>query len=324
MRLPPYLMEAVQAETDQVERPRLAQAVRQISERYQADTPSSSALTDAQRTAYLAVRLPATFAAARHVLAELQLHAAPEQLTSILDLGAGPGTALFAGAETFPDLQRATLLEADDRWIVLGKQMACRAPFPAVQHAQWFRQDLRSGFSSDKHDLVMISYVLGELGTAAAESVIRKAWACAARFLLLLEPGTPRGFASINAARALLIAGGANILAPCPHHAGCPMAAAGDWCHFAQRVERTAQHRQLKGGALGYEDEKFSYLIAGRSSAAAPAGSRILRHPGKHSGHVQFELCTQEGRIKRATVTRSDKAAYKRARKAEWGDTWQP
>ena len=99
------------------------------------------------------------------------------------------------------------------------------------------------------------------------------------------------------------------------------MAAAGDWCHFSQRVERTSQHRQLKGGALGYEDEKFSYLIAAKN-AAPSTGARIVRHPGKHSGHVKLALCTAQGQIENRTITRSSKEAYKRARKAEWGDLW--
>jgi ribosomal protein RSM22 (predicted rRNA methylase) len=114
------------------------------------------------------------------------------------------------------------------------------------------------------------------------------------------------------------------------------MALAGDWCHFSQRLERSSQHRQLKGGELGYEDEKFSYLIAARSetlaSDASPGATshgvtsqkqaRIVRHPGKHSGHIQLSLCTTQGKIENRTVTRSSKSAYKLARKAEWGDTW--
>ena len=168
----------------------------------------------------------------------------------------------------------------------------------------------------------MISYVLGELAPAAAEAVIRKAWACARQFLVIMEPGTPRGFAAINAARSALIASAAEVLAPCPHKHTCPMAVAGDWCHFAQRVERTAQHRQLKGGALGYEDEKFSYVVACRQSAPAE-GARIVRHPRKHSRHIQLALCTPAGRIETKTVTRSSKQAFRLARKAEWGDIWK-
>ena len=57
-------------------------------------------------------------------------------------------------------------------------------------------------------------------------------------------------------------------------------------------------------------------------SAAQSTGARIVRHPGKHSGHVKLVLCTAEGKIENRTITRSSKEAYKHARKAEWGDLW--
>jgi len=63
---------------------------------------------------------------------------------------------------------------------------------------------------------------------------------------------------------------------------------------FSQRLQRTAEHRQLKGGSLGYEDEKFSYLIASRA-ALNPASARIVRHPRKHIGFLHLNLCTPAG-----------------------------
>jgi ribosomal protein RSM22 (predicted rRNA methylase) len=98
------------------------------------------------------------------------------------------------------------------------------------------------------------------------------------------------------------------------------MAGTRDWCHFAQRVERSAQHRKLKGAALGYEDEKFSYVIASRSSFP-PVAARIVRHPQKHSGHVGLTLCGRLG-LETRTVTRSDTQNYKLARQAQWGEAW--
>jgi ribosomal protein RSM22 (predicted rRNA methylase) len=333
MRLPSELLDAIQQETSRIERRKLAQSAAQLSEHYQAADFSTAAVTnEAQRAAYLAVRMPATYAAVRRVLSEITQHALQAEITSLLDIGAGPGTALFAAAEEFP-LQSATLIEVDTEWLALGKRLAAQNPLPAVQEAQWSRQDLRSGFSCSQHDLVVVSYTLGELPQAAAEATLRKAWNCASKFLVVIEPGTPRGFAAINSARSLLIAAGARIVAPCPHQSVCPMAAAGDWCHFSQRVERTSLHRQLKGGTLGYEDEKFSYIVAGKPEKDAGSPhlvpsqeskpySRIVRHPGKHSGHVQLTLCTPQGQTENRTVARSSKAAYKAARKAEWGDVW--
>jgi ribosomal protein RSM22 (predicted rRNA methylase) len=322
MRLPAELLDAIQQETAKVDRRKLVQATAQLTAHYKAaDFSTSPIATEAHRAAYLAVRLPATYAALRRVFAEINLRAPQAGIASMLDLGSGPGTALFAASEEFSSLQQATLVEADAQWIALGKHLAEQSESTLAQQAEWLKQDLRSGLACETHDLVVISYALGELPQATAEAVLNKAWKCAGKFLVVIEPGTRRGFAAVNAARFALIANAAQIFAPCPHAGACPMAAAGDWCHFAQRVERTQQHRQLKGGNLGYEDEKFSYVVAAKF-AMPPGGSRIVRHPGKHSGHVQLALCTTQGRIESRTITRSSNDAYKRARKAEWGDSW--
>ena len=93
-----------------------------------------------------------------------------------------------------------------------------------------------------------------------------------------------------------------------------------DWCHFAQRLERTSLHRSLKSGELGYEDEKFSYMVAAHQEVArVPA--RIIRHPLIGKGHIKLELCTPAG-IVSETVTRSDKENFRLARHAKWGDAW--
>jgi ribosomal protein RSM22 (predicted rRNA methylase) len=191
---------------------------------------------------------------------------------------------------------------------------------PVLGLAQWIRHDLRTEWLTPPHDLVVLSYSLGELAPSAVDALLRQAWSCATKFLAIIEPGTMRGFAVIHRARSALIAAGAEILAPCPHRDACPMAAAADWCHFSQRLQRTSLHRQLKSGALGYEDEKFSYVVASRQNYP-PAPARIVRHPQKRRGHVQLTLCTPRGLATR-TVSRSQGEDYQRARQAEWGGAW--
>jgi ribosomal protein RSM22 (predicted rRNA methylase) len=85
-------------------------------------------------------------------------------------------------------------------------------------------------------------------------------------------------------------------------------------------VERTAEHRQAKGGELGYEDEKFSYVAACRNEYFCPEG-RVVRHPRFHPGHVQLTLCTASG-LRAQTIAKSQKEQYRAARKARWGDAW--
>ncbi|MBL8231220.1 MAG: hypothetical protein JNL98_22190, partial [Bryobacterales bacterium] len=106
--------------------------------------------------------------------------------------------------------------------------------------------------------------------------------------------------------------------APCPAEGPCPMAE-GDWCHFRQRIERTALHRRLKGGTLAYEDEKFCYLVFTRDPVLRASG-RIVRHPQHQPNLITLQVCTGD-RIEQRKVTHRDKAAWRAARKAEWGDT---
>jgi ribosomal protein RSM22 (predicted rRNA methylase) len=323
MRLPEELLAAIQREAGKTDQQSLTRASAELTHRYKTENFSAPAIAgQTQRAAYLIARLPATYAANWNVLSEVRRLAPDLSIETLLDLGGGPGTALFAAAEIFPALRQATVLESDEAWLQIGKALARESPHQAVQAAQWINQDLRAGFGDEVHDLVVISYALGELSHAAREAVLQRAWSCAGKLLIIIEPGTMRGFANVHAVRSALIASGAHVIAPCPHQNACPMAGTRDWCHFAQRVERTSWHRQIKGGSLAYEDEKFSYVAACRQDAAR-AGSRIVRHPQKHSGHVQLVLCTKQQRIETKVVTRSDRERYKLARHAEWGGAWE-
>ncbi|MBZ5523126.1 MAG: small ribosomal subunit Rsm22 family protein [Acidobacteriia bacterium] len=321
MRLPDRLSQAIEQELESVDYARLRQAVAQLTVQYQdASFAGPVIASEALRAAYLAVRLPATYAAIARVLEEIVQRAPLVEIGSLLDLGSGPGTALHAAAEAFPSMRQATAIESDADLSALGKRLGAQSAHEAVRSARWIPADLRSGVNAGRHDLVVLSYALGELPAVAVNKVLTDAWAAAGEFLVLIEPGTKRGFGVVHSARSWLIAAGAPILAPCPHTDTCPMAAAGDWCHFSARVERTSMHRRLKGGALGHEDEKFSYIVASRRPLA-PASSRIVRHPQKSSGFVRLQLCTPQG-LENRTVTRSQKDHYRAARKAEWGDGW--
>jgi ribosomal protein RSM22 (predicted rRNA methylase) len=321
MPLPPDLAQAIQQEIENTDRTQLARAAEDLTKQYKSERFSSPPVirTPAHRSAYLAVRLPATFAANLHVFSEIRRLVPQMQPSTMLDLGSGTGTALHAAVETFPSLTRATMVENDASLIQLGKRLSAASSHPVVRNAVWLQQDINA-LSSGPHDLVVISYTLGELPQGAAEKIVSQAWLYTKGVLAIIEPGTVRGFAFIHTARSALIAAGAHLLAPCPHAGQCPMAAADDWCHFAARVERTSIHRQLKGGVLGHEDEKFSYVVASRESLPS-ARARIVRHPRKHSGHVQLTLCTPQG-LSSPTIGKSQKEKYKAARKAEWGDAW--
>ncbi len=110
-------------------------------------------------------------------------------------------------------------------------------------------------------------YVLAEIAAPAQEGFVRRLWEAARQALVLIEPGTPDGFARLRAARTALIAAGAHVAAPCTHEAGCPMAGE-DWCRFLVRVQRSRDHRLLKQGERPFEDEPYAYLVVMRERPA--------------------------------------------------------
>ena len=237
----------------------------------------------------------------------------------MLDVGAGPGTAMWAAAEQFPDLSRITLLEDQTEWIEVGRRLAAACGRTAIRSAEWQQGSATGEFPIGMFDLVTLSYVINELRVAERLAAVHATWKRTVKILVIAEPGTPAGFEHIREARRELIAAGAHVVAPCPHANACPMQG-NDWCHFAERLQRSSQHRSAKNAELGFEDEKYSYVVFAREPVNLPT-ARILRHPTKHSGHIEFDLCTRDG-VERVTVSRRQGQKYKSARKAECGDTF--
>ena len=236
----------------------------------------------------------------------------------MVDLGGGTGAASWAAAEAFDTLERVEVVDGSAAALQLGRRLARHGP-PAVSTATWTRSVVHEAFVAPTADLAVIGYVLGELPEALHRPLVRTV-TTSSRLALVLEPGTPRGYAAVLAARSLLVASGWHVLAPCPQDCPCPVAGRrGDWCHFGVRLDRSALHRHLKDAALGHEDEKFSYVFASREPVV-PAASRVLRRPVRRKGLVQLELCRQNATAGSEVLTRRDPSAYRTARDVVWGD----
>src|SRR5579862_2407427 len=91
-----------------------ARASADLTQRYRsggASAPVARSRDDV--LAYAAARLPATYAATRSALGELAARAPGLRPETQLDLGSGPGTALWAARETWSTLTTATGIEAE-------------------------------------------------------------------------------------------------------------------------------------------------------------------------------------------------------------------
>lgn len=308
----------------------LAREVARLAEDYRGGvaTGGPGAIGRERAVAYAVYRMPATYAAAHAACTALAATAPAWAPRRLLDLGAGCGAVGWAAADVFPTLASMTYVERDTTMTALGRELASLSPAAAIREARWVNADLADlpGLAelpdSAPIDLAVAAYALGELSSGTAAGLVDRL-AASAETVLLIEPGTPRGYAAVLAARDRLIASGLTVAAPCPHSRHCPMSApeSPDWCHFAVRLSRSPAHRQAKGAALGYEDEKFSYVAATRR-APVPVPARVVRHPQRRSGHVHLDLCTRASGLERATVSRRSGEAYRAARDVAWGDGW--
>ncbi|MEQ1944067.1 small ribosomal subunit Rsm22 family protein [Mesorhizobium sp. VNQ89] len=319
MELPVALRQAVERYLEGTPLDELRTAADRLSRRYRAEMRDGRLHLDGETAmkAYLAARLPATYAAIRasmNYLAEAAPDFAPRTL---IDVGAGPGSVLWAASDCWNSLEGATMIEASDAARKTGLVLAADAALP---NAHWIAGDATRPLPADKPaDLVTLSYVLDELAPDAVPALVDRLWALTAQMLLVVEPGTPAGWQRILTVRGRLIEAGAHVAAPCPHESPCPLIPP-DWCHFSRRVARSRLHRLTKNAEVPWEDEKFIYLAASRPSVPIPT-ARIIASPQHSKGRIELKLCLADGDVVERLVTKRDGEAFRRARRVDWGDT---
>ena len=301
----------------------ITRTVERLIDTYRSGTtPVTPILANADDVlAYAAYRMPATYAVASAALQQLHLGVPDLRPRTLVDFGAGTGAASWAAADVWTTLVHVTLLEQSAAAIAVGQRIMSGSESVLLQGAAWQRWSLSTTTAdAEIADVATAAYVLGELAEQQ-QAVLVTLLMASAPTVVVIEPGTPAGHARIIRARTALIDGGFTIVAPCPHESTCPMQELGDWCHFAERLDRSRLHRSVKAAELSYEDEKYSYVAATRGRAHRPA-ARILRHPRLRKGLVSLELCTASGAATTERISKSQGPLYKAARDAQWGDPW--
>jgi ribosomal protein RSM22 (predicted rRNA methylase) len=126
MELPPLLRAAVDRALSGRRAADLAAAAAALSERYRQELRDGGlhVASDDDALAYLAVRLPATYAAVRASFDAIKQARPDFAPRTALDIGAGPGTALWAAADCWPALADAVLIEASPVFRACGEALA--------------------------------------------------------------------------------------------------------------------------------------------------------------------------------------------------------
>jgi ribosomal protein RSM22 (predicted rRNA methylase) len=314
--LPTELKSALGAKLEGLSRNEAAARAAVISKTYRDGGGSGAIKSETDALAYALARMPATYAAitaSLNALCEARPDFAPENL---LDVGAGPGTASWAAAEAFASLKTFALLDANAALRTLALELT--RGNARLRDINYERGEARAALTeAGPADLVIASYVIGELSQRERQPMAEAMWARTSDTLVIVEPGTPAGYARIIGLREQLIAQGAHVAAPCPHDGKCPLTPP-DWCHFSRRLPRSQAHKQIKSAELPFEDEKFCYVALSRAPVARhPA--RVLAQPVVGKADISAKLCTPDG-LATTKVPRRDKAAYARARRWRWGD----
>jgi len=314
--LPAELKSALDAKLQGLSRNDAAPRAALISQTYRDGGGSGAIRTEIDALAYALVRMPATYAAVTASLDALRVLVPDFAPASLLDVGAGPGTATWAAAEALSSLTHFTLLDANGALRALALDLGSGST--RLRAMTYQRGEARAMLAArEAADLVIASYMIGEVDDGERQALAELMWAKTRHTLLIVEPGTPAGYARIIALRRQLITAAAHVAAPCPHDRECPLASP-DWCHFTQRLPRSRAHKQLKSAELPYEDEKFIYVALTRAPLAQRR-ARVLAQPVITKSAVTAKLCTDHGAVSTA-APRRDKISYARLRKLNWGD----
>ncbi|XP_022957994.1 methyltransferase-like protein 17, mitochondrial isoform X2 [Cucurbita moschata] len=193
---------------------------------------------DDETIAYVASRMPAVFSACYRVLNEVRRRLPDFSPSSVLDFGAGTGSAFWALREVWPhSVEKVNIVEPSQSMQRAGRSLIQGLKNLPLIHGYDSIQALNKDISKSEreHDLVIASYVLGEIPSLKDRvTIVRQLW---------------------NLTKDAL----------CPHDGICPLVNTGKYCHFVQRLERTSMQRaykRAKGESLrGFEDEKFSYVV---------------------------------------------------------------
>src|SRR6202165_3134019 len=186
--LPAELKAALEAKLQRRSPSEAADRASLISRTYRDGGGSGAIRSEADALAYALARMPATYAAVTarlNALREIRPDFAP---TSLLDAGAGPGTATWAAAEAFPSLQSFALLDANSALRGLALDLGSRSL--RLRNMKYRRGEARAALAdSEVADLVVASYMIGEVSEAERTALADLMWAKTRDPLLVVEPG---------------------------------------------------------------------------------------------------------------------------------------
>jgi len=226
------------------------------------------------------------------VLRELKALSIPIPTGPILDYGAGTGVASESVGEFFSrdfvlfDRSPLALTYAQKKLESLGLASS------KVIHNEKSLKDL-------SYDTLIASHIFSEL----EESDYLKVLAAAekAKFLILVDAGTPGVSKRLIGIREELLKKSWFVVAPCTHRHTCPLESSSeDWCHFFAKPPSfifTDSHwgKIAKELNIDLRSLPLSYLVMSRTQTHLNGEDRMLGRLKRSGSEVVFHSCGARG-----------------------------
>jgi ribosomal protein RSM22 (predicted rRNA methylase) len=277
---------------------------------------------------YGAYFLPVNFAKIQMLLNELPKAWADKPRLSVLDVGAGPGTASLAvrdwlsihnPSRTTPlhvtaiDHSGAALAELSRLWSLYGRQTDRDRLLISTEQLEQLPQIEASsaGAGQAPFDLIIVANSLNELFHDSVDWLERRAGFLARLLstlrpdgtLMILEPALRSTARALHQVRDRLLEQGlCGVFSPCLHEGPCPaLVKAEDWCHEERAWEAPPWIAELDQELHFIKDAlKFSYLLLRKDGRTIvprrPDVYRVVSERLVYKGEQRAWVCNERGR----------------------------
>lgn len=276
-------------------------------------------------SAYLGLRIPATYAQIYSALSQVQEIFPTWEPKSVLDLGSGSGTGVWAAKTLWPNLSTAVCIDQEKYFLSAGKEIVQKSALPI--NIFWEQQDITDDLEKNKstlYDLIIIANVLNELPLTKQEKFLSRVYENCRGIMVIIEPGTPFGFQIVQAA-AKTFSSHSTLMAP--YIDNTFIESNEYWIHFAQRFIRPEFLRQFRQYmrqstlmASDWEEAKYAYVAVGKIEPEKKIWGRCVGLITKQKGFLELPVLTKEG-IKNVKILKRHKKEYAFAKELHWGQT---
>lgn len=325
--LPQPIADAIAVVLSQIDSGVLASKARDLHERYMTREKlidNTYIQSGSDVLAYLALRSPATYAQIYSAFLQVKERVPSWTPKTMLDLGCGPGTGLWAAKTVWPSIESAMCQDLERSFVEVGEQIAGTAKLAVT--ATWLKQKITNWIEtspSTKYDLIVVANVFNELPQVIFERLVNQLKLRSSGIVVILEPGTAVGYTIIqNIARS--VSATEKIIAP---YITSFVESSDYWIHFPQRFNRPEFQRRIRQSmregslmASDWEEAKYSYVAFGNVPTENEIWGRSVGPVEKQKGFVTFPVLTRDG-ISHLRVMKRHKDIYRIAKELKWGET---